>query len=94
MRSILTMYTDCKQNMHSPIYQTQLFKEAVYKIARAKDYQLACENWKKDGNIERLKMPEVQAEAPEFQYPEDADLLALLNIDGSLDLLNSSLFRF
>ena len=39
-------------------------------------------------------MPEVQAEAPEFQYPEDADLLALLNMDGSLDLLNSSLFRF
>ena len=29
-----------------------------------------------------------------FQYPEDADLLALLNMDGSLDLLNSSLFRF
>ena len=39
------------------------------------------------------KMPEVQAAAPEIQYPEDADLLALLNMDGSLDLLNSSLFR-
>ena len=28
---------------------------------------------------------------PELQ---DADLLALLNMDGSLDLLNGSLFRF
>ena len=48
----------------------------------------------KNGNIERLKLPEIQEEAPELQYPEDADLLALLNMDGSLDLLNGSLFRF
>ena len=94
MQSILYMYTQCKQNMHSPVYQTQLFREAVYKIARAKNYQSACEDWKKDGNVERLKMPEIQVEAPEPQFPDDADLMALLNMDGSLDILNSSLFRF
>jgi len=94
MKCILNMYTQCKQNMYSPVHQTQLFGEAVYKIARAKNYESACEDWKKDGNIERLKMPEMQAEAPELQYPDDANLLDLLNMDGSLDLLNGSLFRF